>query len=222
VRSNYLVVSDRPWGQYAFERAHLPSNWHFHSGELAKDWLPLMVPRYIFFIHYSKWVSAEITERYEAVNFHLTDLPYGRGGSPLQNLIMLGATETVITAHRMTQVVDAGPIYMERPLALYGTAEEVYLRAAHLCIDMAQEIAATEPESVSQVGEVVTFKRRTPDQSWLPIELDMEGLHDFIRMLDAEGYPKAFIEVNGYRLEFSRASLKTGRIEADVTITEVR
>ena len=37
-------------------------------------------------------------------------------------------------------------------------------------------------------------------------------------MLDAEGYPKAFIKFGNYRLEFSRSSLKNDRIIADVEI----
>jgi len=38
-------------------------------------------------------------------------------------------------------------------------------------------------------------------------------------MLDADGYPLAFLEHAGFRYEFSRASLRDGRIVADVTIT---
>jgi methionyl-tRNA formyltransferase len=49
---------------------------------------------------------------------------------------------------------------------------------------------------------------------------NLEALYDFIRMLDAEGYPKAFIVWHGFRLEFSRAALYNGRVEADVTITK--
>jgi len=37
-------------------------------------------------------------------------------------------------------------------------------------------------------------------------------------MLDAEGYPNAYIEFGDYILEFSRASLKHQRIHADVII----
>ena len=38
-------------------------------------------------------------------------------------------------------------------------------------------------------------------------------------MLDAEGYPKAYLDMGHFRLEFSRASLKTGEnIIADVRI----
>ncbi len=37
---------------------------------------------------------------------HMTDVPYGRGGSPLQNLIARGHTSTKLTAMRMTAEVD--------------------------------------------------------------------------------------------------------------------
>jgi len=38
-------------------------------------------------------------------------------------------------------------------------------------------------------------------------------------MLDAEGYPRAFIDHAGFRFEFSRAALYDGKVMADVTIT---
>ena len=45
-------------------------------------------PKYIFFPHWSWLIPNEIYENYECILFHMTDLPYGRGGSPLQNLIL--------------------------------------------------------------------------------------------------------------------------------------
>lgn len=47
----------------------------------------------------------------------------------------------------------------------------------------------------------------------------MKDLYDFIRMLDAEGYPNAFLECGPYRIEFCRPALRRGEIEADVKIT---
>ena len=47
---------------------------------------------------------------------------------------------------------------------------------------------------------------------------DLETLFDYIRMLESEGYPKAFLETEHFIFEFSRASLKRGRIIADVVI----
>ena len=37
-------------------------------------------------------------------------------------------------------------------------------------------------------------------------------------MLDAEGYPHAFLEINGMRLEFRRVSQRSDGLYADVKI----
>ena len=75
---------------------------------------------------------------------------------------------------------------------------------------------------VPQTGEPVNFKRRTPAQSLVPSDLpDASALHDFIRMLDAEGYPHAFIEHGGFRLEFTQSALHEGAVTAQVRITPV-
>lgn len=52
----------------------------------------------IFIPHWSYIIPENIYSQYECIVFHMTDLPYGRGGSPLQNLIVRGHTETKITA----------------------------------------------------------------------------------------------------------------------------
>ena len=40
-------------------------------------------------------------------------------------------------------------------------------------------------------------------------------------MLDAEGYPQAFLEAHGMRLEFRRVSQRSDGLHADVKITHV-
>jgi len=57
-------------------------------------------PQYIFFPHWSWIIPKRIYEAYECVVFHMTDLPFGRGGSPLQNLISRGIHQTRISAIR--------------------------------------------------------------------------------------------------------------------------
>ena len=57
-----------------------------------------------------------------------------------------------------------------------------------------------------QEGEPVLFSRRKPAQSNLAScpEGDLSSWYDQIRMLDAEGYPHAFLEIHGMR--FSQPS----------------
>ena len=48
----------------------------------------------------------------------MTDLPYGRGGSPLQNLIVRGHKETKISAIKVVKELDAGPVLSSLELML--------------------------------------------------------------------------------------------------------
>jgi len=224
--SKYVVAGVKPWNRRVFDTriAYFPGQWQFveDAQELSPDWLAEVNPRYVFFLHWSEIVPEEILEAHECVCFHMTDVPYGRGGSPLQNLIVRGHRETQMTALRMVPELDAGPVYLKRFLSLEGsTAEEVFVRSSQLSAEMIREIIEERPEPMPQSGEVTTFKRRTPSQSEIPERDSLHALHDFIRMLDAEGYPSAFIEYEGYRYEFERSSLYDDRIEASVTITPI-
>ena len=150
----------------------------------------------------------------------MTDLPYGRGGSPLQNLIQRGHTTTMITALRCCNGLDTGDIYIKEPLALHGSAEEIFLRADELIEKMIAQIVLEAPNAVPQQGEPVLFKRRRPSESNLSLcqEGELNAWYDQIRMLDAKGYPYAFLEIHGMRLEFRRVSKRSDGLHADVKI----
>jgi len=219
----YLVAGCKSWHRRVFGEvlSKLAGDWHYvgKQEELCLAYIRELRPRYIFFLHWSWKVPPEILAEVECVCFHMTDVPYGRGGSPLQNLIVRGHRETRLTALRMTSELDAGPVYLKRSLSLEGGAEEIYLRASALSAEMIQQIARDEMHALPQTGVAVNFKRRKPEESQIAKLDSLEQLHDFIRMLDAEGYPRAFLSHDGYRFEFSRSALYDGRIVADVHIT---
>jgi methionyl-tRNA formyltransferase len=93
--------------------------------DLSFDALRAVRPRYIFFPHWSHRIPPEIYNYFECIIFHMTDVPFGRGGSPLQNLIVRGITRTKLTALRCVKEMDAGPVYMKRELGLEGRAERI-------------------------------------------------------------------------------------------------
>ena len=224
VSRRYVVAGCRPWNRSIFESrvGGLPGDWTFigDTKELTSSRIATIRPRYVFFVHWSWKVRAEITTRWECVNFHMTDLPFGRGGSPLQNLILRGFEQTVLTAFRMTDSLDAGPIYAKLPLALHGTAEEILIRATEKAFDIIEEMVRTHPKPIPQRGDVVKFYRRKPSESELPDALsDLKDIFDFIRMLDGNDYPRAFLRFGRFRIEFSRASLYDGVVRADASIT---
>jgi methionyl-tRNA formyltransferase len=178
-------------------------------------------PRYVFFPHWSWKIPDDVIDSSECVLFHMTDLPYGRGGSPLQNLIVRGNDNTKITAFRGSRELDAGPVYMKEPLSLEGTAQEIYERASdRIFFHMIPHLIEHEPEPEPQEGEVVEFERRTPEDGALQPDFDLDQIYDYIRMLDAEGYPEAFLDFGNVRLRFSNAEKEDDRIVATVEFME--
>jgi len=176
-------------------------------------------PKYIFFPHWSWKIPKNIYEKYECVAFHMTDLPFGRGGSPLQNLIARKIYKTKISAIRVIEEIDAGPIYLKEDLCLYGSAEEIFIRTSKIIFErMIPKILEGNIQPKPQEGNVVVFRRRKREEGDISGIKDLDTLFDYIRMLDAEGYPRAFLETEHFIFEFSRASLKTDRIIADVVI----
>lgn len=207
--NTYIFASIKPWQIDYFNNLsnQLPGRWTLISDheQLTEEFVKKNKPRYIFFGHWSMKVSEEILSHAECVCFHMTDVPFGRGGSPLQNLIARGIKETKLTALKMVTALDAGPVYDKKPLNLEGSAQDIFERMTPLIFDMMTDIVAHEPQPYPQHGEVTYFDRRTPDMSVVPKNADLEKIYDHIRMLDAETYPAAFIEYGEIKILFKNA-----------------
>ncbi len=218
---HYIVAAVENWNQELYDLNHdkLAGTWHYaENPEELNKLLEKHNPRYVFFPHW-RWIVPElVTRTFECVCFHMTNLPYGRGGSPLQNLIARGHKETVLTALRMNKELDSGPIYKQLPLSLDGSAEDIYRRSSEKVWTLIAEIIVETPTPIEQAGKPTYFTRRQPDESEMPENLSMDQVYDFIRMLDAPGYPKAFRQVDGYRIEFENAKIRDKSVIATARI----
>lgn len=191
--------------------------------ELAYERICEWNPDYILLPHWSYIIPSAITDRWECVVFHMTDLPYGRGGSPLQNLIVRGHKETKISAIKVTSQLDGGPVYMKKPLSLEGSAEEIFVRCSDVVFqEMIPCFLAGKLTPEPQRGEPVVFQRRKPEDGKITSDMELGKIYDYIRMLDAEGYPRAFLDFGGYRLHFEAAKLDEGggTLEAKAVFTK--
>jgi methionyl-tRNA formyltransferase len=221
----YLVAGCKPWNREVFEKTirAYPGAWQYADAQenLTMDAVKEFHPAMIFFLHWSWIVPEEIVRNYECINFHMTDVPYGRGGSPLQNLILRGHGDTKLSALRMTMELDAGPVYLQEPLSLAGTAQEILERSSVLAAAMIKRIITEHPVPRQQTGPVTPFERRKPSESDLKTlgAATPRQVYDFIRMLDGEGYPPAFLDVNGWRYTFHAASVHGEEIAASVRIS---
>jgi methionyl-tRNA formyltransferase len=221
----YILLTPKTWHTTLFKElsAQKPEEWlHIvRKEDFTVEKLREVKPQYVFIPHWSYIIPKEIFENYTCIVFHMTDLPYGRGGSPLQNLIVRGFVETKISAIKVEEGLDTGPVYLKRDVGLHGTAEEIFIRMAKIIREMIERIIDEELHPVAQHGAEEVFKRRKPEDSNIAHLETLEQLYDYIRMLDCEGYPNAFAEIGNFRLEFTRASIKGDEsIIADVRITK--
>ncbi len=221
--NNYLVATIHPWNieQYYQYSTTIKGNWNLitERSALTPELVNRLNPDFIFFPHWSWKVTKEIYQNYPCVCFHMTDLPFGQGGSPLQNLIIRGITQTKVSALKMSETFDSGPIFAKSELSLHGSAEDIFRRTASVVTKLIKIICIQRPSPQPQNGKATLFERRTPEQSEIPNNLTPQQLYDFIRMLDAPSYPKAFSQYGNMRLEFSCAQLINNKITANVNFS---
>ncbi len=220
----YIILSQKTWNNELVGRLQhkFPEHKFIHIStreDFTQEYLQEIKPDKVFIPHWSYIIPENIWGNFECIVFHMTDLPYGRGGSPLQNLIVRGHKDTKISALRVEKGLDTGDIYMKKPLSLYGSAEEIYMRASGIIETMIEEIIQNNPKPKKQTGKPVEFKRRKAAESDISGLNELDTIYDYIRMLDAEGYPKACLTIGDIKYEFSRVQQKAdGSLVADVRI----
>lgn len=221
---NYIIATIKPWNISNFKK-YFGRNKNFYlisdPKELTVEKVKKINPRFIFFPHWSWIIPEEIWRNFECVVFHETDLPYGRGGSPIQNLIVRRHKNTKISALRVDAGLDSGDIYMKENLSLADSAQEIFLRTSRIIFSkMMPYFVKNNPLPRPQKGKAVLFTRRKPEESKLIDGENLKRAYDKIRMLDAQTYPKAFLETDKLKFDFSGAKVKDKKIIVQVEIYE--
>lgn len=223
MKDKYVIVSNKPWSKticQELSNENLLFSLINNKIDLNQKKLNLINPKIIFFPHWSYLIPSNIYNNFECIIFHMTDLPYGKGGSPLQNLIVRGKKETKISALKCTKGLDSGPIYLKKKLLLNGSAQEIYEKANKIIKKMILQIINKKPEPKDQKGKATIFKRRNPEDGNIIQAKSIEEIYDFIRMLDAETYPNAFFNMGEFKFNFSDAIKTDNSITAKVKISK--
>ncbi len=171
----------------------------------------------IFFTHYSQYIPPEIFSNFKCIGFHTGDLPEDRGGSPIQNKILMKEYKTKLSAFRIVDEMDAGEIYLQSELDLgEGTLDEIILEIAKSSAKMIMNMILDAPEGVPQQGTPKYFKRLSGKQNSIPEHTSqLCDVFDRIRMLDGLDYPNAYISWGNLKIEFRNARFVQGELTAD-------
>ena len=177
-------------------------------------------PDRIFFVHWSKIIDKKIFLNYECIQFHSSNLPRFKGGSPIQNQIIRNINKTKLSAFRVNENIDSGDICFNRNMSLTGKASEIYKRIENIAFkEIKKSLLKPKLKYRKQIGSSSYFKRRSPKLSKIPLYVKkINKIYDFIRMLDADGYPKSFLELNNFKVELFNAIKKKNKIYGNFEI----
>ena len=178
-------------------------------------------PKIIFFPHWSYRVNKNIFKKYKCICFHTAPLPFGRGGSPIQNLIKKNFKKSPICAVKMTEDLDAGPIYIKKVISLSGPLNKIFERISLKIFEMIKILMTKEINPKKQSGKILIFKRIKERNSEIKNELNLKKIYDKIRMLDADSYPNAFIKLGNFKILFTDPKLKKNLIECTARILKI-
>jgi len=190
--------------------------------ELTLKNLKKIKPDFVIFPHWSFKVEKKIVQEFKCLCFHSTPLPYGRGGSPLQNMILRGHEFTEVCSLLMTEHLDAGPVYMRKEISLKGTMEDILVRVYDEVARQIKVFKNKELTPIEQKGRVIKFDRLNAKDNKLPKSKKLIDIYNKIRMLDSHLYPSARIEYGNLDIEFSNATLEHDQVQADVKIRILR
>jgi len=132
---------------------------------------------------------------------HESDLPKGRGWSPVSWQVLEGKNKIPIVLFEATDQLDAGPVYLKDYIELDGTellAEIKHkqgLKTQQLVIKLVELWPDIKP--VPQSGQPTYYRRRTRQDDRLDVNKTIAEQFDHLRIVHNEKYP-AWFEYRGH------------------------
>lgn len=159
----------------------------------------------VFFLGCGQIVPSNILEKNKHnLVVHESNLPQGKGWSPLTWQILERKNDIPIVLFEAAEKVDSGVIYLKETMHFTGTelVEELRVIQANatfkLCLEFIDNYPDIIDKAVNQERESSYYRRRTPEDSRLDPDKTIREQFNLLRVVDNERYP-AFFELNGKR-----------------------
>tara|TARA_B110000444_G_C18628228_1_gene495564 strand:+ start:103 stop:750 length:648 start_codon:yes stop_codon:yes gene_type:complete len=133
---------------------------------------------------------------------HESDLPKGKGFSPIIWQILEGKKEIDICLLEVSEKVDSGDIVLKNKIKFQGTElyEEIRSLQAVATFDLIEQFLNDYPSTnpIKQQGKSSFYKRRSPSDNELDVNASIKDQFNLLRVSNNEDWP-AFFELNGKR-----------------------
>lgn len=158
-----------------------------------------------FYLSYGRIVScSHLSKHFNNLVVHASDLPKGRGWSPMTWKIIEGDNDIPVTLFEASEAVDSGPIYKQEILTFSG--DELLDEMQHLLVKVIFRLCSffvkgypdIVKSAIPQQGEPTFYPRRCPEDSQLDIYRPLIDQFNLLRTVDNAKYP-AWFEYKGRR-----------------------
>ncbi|USR93177.1 hypothetical protein NEA10_13805 [Phormidium yuhuli AB48] len=158
-----------------------------------------------FYLSCGQLVPASVRQRFQHnLVVHESDLPQGKGWSPLTWQILEGRNSIPVTMLEAVERVDSGDIYLQEWLEFQGgeLIDELRQAQGEATLRLCRRFVADYPKILRQAqpqrSEESFYPRRRPRDSQLDVQGSLAEQFSLLRVVDNERYP-AFIDYNGRR-----------------------
>ena len=162
---------------------------------------------FCFYLSFSKVVSESTLNMFRHnVVVHSSDLPEGRGWSPLTWQILEGKNEIPTVLFEASEKVDSGKIYLKQTIRFEGheLVDEMRDAQGRIIVKMVKNFVEGHPESldkgIEQSGKGSYYPRRRPVDSKVDPDSSLRQIFLQLRVADNDSYP-VFFELNDHMYE---------------------
>ena len=172
----------------------------------------------LIFIGWSWIIESKIVDNFLCLGVHPSDLPYFRGGSPIQNQIIRGVIDSKVSLFQLSSKLDAGDIWAKESLQFLGNSmDEIFIEikksSFKLLFDFIESNQNYNPESQNlSIGSY--YNRRTPKDSVVKFsdfhKMTLNDIYNYSRCL-TDPYPNFTVEdESGNKLVFKHVEYIRG------------
>lgn len=150
-----------------------------------------------FFLSCTKIVRKEYLARHtNNIVIHASDLPKGKGFTPLKWQILEGANDIVLTLFEAVEAVDSGDYYFKEAIHFMGheLLQEMYnIMGPKICNMAVQFVVNYENmKRIPQEGAETTYRRRNSADDEIDVNASIAEQFNHIRIADNDRYPLWF------------------------------
>ena len=167
---------------------------------------------YVFVLGYTRILPSYFIQKNKLVMvIHESNLPKGKGNSPLQWQILKNKKYISINLIKLTEKLDSGDIILKDKIILNGTElyDEIREKQAKITFKLiARLLRLKKIKFKKQIGKEFFYKKRTPKDSELNPKKSIEENFNLLRIANNNDWPAFFhLKKNIYILKIFKKKI---------------